>query len=62
MSCVASLDGPLGILSPAVVFLKLLFQEVCALKCGWDILPEEFRLRWEKVLQSLPSLDTTFST
>ena len=54
LKVVSSIYDPLGILSPAVVQLKKLFQEVCSLKCDWDIpLSKEFINKWKKVLLSL---------
>ena len=58
LKVVASIYDPLGILSSFVINLKLLFQEVCALKCDWDItLPEEFCRKWKKALSSLKDMD-----
>ena len=49
LKVVGSIYDPLGILLSFVINLKLLFQEVCALKCGWDItLPDEFCRKWKK--------------
>ena len=46
-----SIYDPLGTLAPLVIILKLLFQEVCAIKCDWDrALSEEFSGRWKKFL------------
>ena len=36
LSVVARLFDPLGLLSPIIVPMKVLFQELCASKCGWD--------------------------
>ena len=32
----ASLFDPLGLISPVIVFAKILFQEVCKQKIDWD--------------------------
>ena len=54
----ASIYDPLGILSPAVVILKLLFQEICALKLDWDVpLVDNFVLKWRKTIAALISID-----
>ena len=58
LKVVSSIYDPLGILSSLIINLKLLFQEVCALKCDWDIaLPEEFSCKWQKALLSLKDMD-----
>ena len=36
LSVVARLFDPLGLLSPIIVPLEVLFQELCVSKCGWD--------------------------
>ena len=36
LNVVARLFDPLGSLSPIIVPIKVLFQELCASKCGWD--------------------------
>ena len=48
----------LGILSPAVIPLKLLFQEICILKLDWDVpLPAEFTAKWKKLIGTLIKFD-----
>ena len=48
LSVLASLFDPLGIISPLITYVKVLFQEVCKAKTDWD---EEFtgetRRKWE---------------
>ena len=36
LSIIAKLFDPLGLVSPVIVGLKILFQELCTLKLGWD--------------------------
>ena len=36
LSVVARLFDPLGLLTPIIVPMKVLFQELCVSKCGWD--------------------------
>ena len=36
LSVLASLFDPLGLISPVIVFAKILFQEVCKQKIDWD--------------------------
>ena len=44
-------------MSPAIVRLKALFQEVCMMKCDWDVsLSNEFVEKWTKVLTSLQKI------
>ena len=59
LKTVASIYDPLGIMSPAVVRLKALFQEVCSIKCDWDVpLSPTFVEKWKKVLLELKNIDT----
>ena len=47
LSSIARIYDPLGLLCPAMLLLKQLFQDVCKLKVNWDSqLPEEFCQRW----------------
>ena len=58
LKTVSSIYDPLGLLSPAVICFKLMFQEVCSLKCNCDFpLADEFKVRWHKLLLSLLNLD-----
>ena len=52
---IASLYDPLGIISPVIITMKCLFQEVCALKeLDWDTpLPINVVQRWEKWVNEL---------
>ena len=56
---VASLCDPLGIISPVIITMKCLFQEVCALKeLDWYTpLPTNFVQRWEKWVNELENTD-----
>ena len=57
LKTIASIFDPLGVLSPAVVNLKLLFQEICSMKLDWDSpLPENLIIKWEKTLKRLQRL------
>ena len=54
LQTLATFFDPLGVLSPAILLLKLLFQEVCRMKCNWDEqLPSDFVTKWKQVLTSL---------
>ena len=54
LSVLTSLFYPLGILSPLITYVKVLFQEVCKAKIDWD---EEFtgktRRKWEVCCRDL---------
>ena len=48
LSITAQFYDPLGLLSPVMLPLKCMFQEICQLKTGWDeALPEELCLKKE---------------
>ena len=48
------LFDPLGIISPVVVSMKILFQEICSGKLDWDeVLTEELKGRWDKWIEDL---------
>ena len=58
LSVVAGIYDPLGILCALVIILKLLFQEVCAMKVDWDVqLSNDFTDRWISALQFLASFE-----
>ena len=58
LKVLSSVFDPLCVLSPAVVKLKILFQDLCCLKIDWDThLSELLIIRWKKILQDLPSVD-----
>ena len=49
-----SFFDPLGILSPVIVQMKLLFQLLCHENVAWDApLPEQVRRQWRAWLQDL---------
>ena len=57
LSLLASLFDPLGIVSPVTVSVKILFQELCEDKVGWDDkLNGERASRFEKWLKELQSV------
>ena len=60
LSSLAKLFGPLGIVSPISVTAKILFQELCLTKLGWDEeLSEEQRVKrdlWIKELQEVGTI------
>ena len=55
LSSIARIYDPLGLLSPLLVPLKRLFQDVCKLKVNWDsCLPDEFCQRWHNIVNDIP--------
>ena len=57
LSVLASIFDPLGLVSPIAVAIKILFQDMCIEKLGWDEpLPEDKSVRWRTWLINL--LDT----
>ena len=54
LSTLAGIFDPLGITSPVSVTGKVLFQEICVNKLGWDEpLPQELALKWQTWLKDL---------
>ena len=57
LSMIAKLFDPLGLVSPIIVSAKVLFQELCTMKLGWDDeLPEQMQNRWKAVVSDLNSV------
>ena len=58
LSVVSSVYDPLGLLCPFVLSAKLLVQELCKQKYGWDDeLPPEDVTRWLQWLEDLPKVE-----
>ena len=54
LSSTARFFDPLGLLSPVILPLKCMFQEICHLKLGWDeALPEGHTSCWKELLQDM---------
>ena len=54
LSSTARFYDPFGLLSPVILPLKCMFQEICHLKLGWDeALPEGLASRWKELLQDM---------
>ena len=48
---------PLGLISPIVLQIKILFKEACALKCTWDdILNDKFIEKWKNFFRELQNV------
>ena len=44
----------LGIISPTIITLKILFQKNCMMKINWDdVLPEVITAEWQNILENL---------
>ena len=55
---IASIYDPLGLISPILVKMKNLFQDVCSSKISWDTeLPPEFMSQWTIILQQLEEIN-----
>lgn len=54
LSITARFYDPLGLLSPVILPLECMFQEICHLKLGWDeALTEGLAFRWKELLQDM---------
>eukprot|EP00795_Rhopilema_esculentum_P011404 gene11404-21602_t len=61
LSSTAKIYDPLGLLSPIVVPLKLLFQELCKKKVNWDTkLSEEISTEWRTIVSDIQSSPPVF--
>ena len=48
LSSTAKIYDPMGLISPVVLMMKVLFQETCKAELDWDMpLPLELSIRWE---------------
>ena len=51
----ASIYGPLGIVSPVTLMGKIIFRDICDQHLKWDSeLPEHLKERWRRFVKSLP--------
>ena len=54
LKVLSSVYDPLGIVSPTVITLKMLFQSICMMKINWnDILPETIIAEWQNILENV---------
>ena len=59
LSLIARLFDPLGLISPFVMFAKVLFQDVWRLGLDWDeVLPEELQFKFQKWVKGIEILKT----
>ncbi|KAK7886828.1 hypothetical protein WMY93_026449 [Mugilogobius chulae] len=57
LSYLSSMYDPLGFIAPISLPGKILLQELCRRKCGWDSeLPPDIQQRWTKWFRDLPKL------
>ncbi len=55
LSIVTNIYNPLDIAAPFILPAKFILQGLCRRGIGWDeVIPEEYRIRWEKWLAELP--------
>ena len=58
LSVVASVYDLLGFVAPFILTAKLILQDLCKKKLGWDDkIPEEDSERWKAWLEALPKLE-----
>ncbi|XP_028394892.1 uncharacterized protein LOC114519037 [Dendronephthya gigantea] len=58
LSIISSVYDPLGFAAPFVFQAKLILQDLCRMKLGWDEeIPEEHLNRWRSWLEELPKLE-----
>ena len=58
LSIISSVYDPLGFATPFILNAKLILQDLCRNKYGWDDkIPDEFLYRWQAWLQELPKLE-----
>ena len=58
LSTISSLYDPLGMAAPFILAGKMILQDLCRQKLGWDEdIPEDLLIRWRQWLQELPALD-----
>ena len=58
LSIVSSLFDPLGFIAPYVMKAKILLQDLCRKKLGWDIaIGEQDRVQWFRWLEDLSKLE-----
>ena len=58
LSSSAKVFDPLGILSPVIINLKVLFQQLCKEKCDWDApLKDDIKENFEKTISDLRSCE-----
>ena len=57
LSAVSSIYDPLELISPFVLPAKVILQDLCRLRIGWDDpVPESQLMRWQKWMAELPKL------
>ena len=58
LSTTARFYDPIGLLSPVIVPLKILFQKICQLKLNWDdIIPQELCNQWIKLVNDIAKVN-----
>ena len=61
LSIIAGIYDPIGFLSPIIITLKILFQQICAKKGGWDeIINDEVKIEWYTWLKEVKTIDLRF--
>lgn len=59
LSVTSSIYDPLGILAPVTLSAKMMQQELCRRKCGWDdALPPDILRKWNSWIEGLAFLSS----
>ncbi|XP_062414582.1 uncharacterized protein LOC134107160 [Pungitius pungitius] len=57
LSMISSVYDPLGFLAPFTIPAKIILQDLCRLKCGWDdSVPQSVQQKWNKWMEDLESV------
>jgi len=57
LSITSSVYDPLGILAPVTLSAKIMQQELCRRKCGWDdVIPSDILTQWKRWLEDIKLL------
>lgn len=58
LSMIGSVYNPLGFLAPFTIPAKMILQDLCRLRCGWDeLIPQSFQQKWNKWLEELENVE-----
>ncbi len=58
LSMICSVYDPPGFLAPFTIPAKLIFQELCQIKCGWDDpIPQALQQKWSNWLEDLEKVE-----
>ena len=59
LSATSKFYDPLGLLSPVIIPLKCMFQEICQHKVNWDTpIPDELKKKWIEIMTDMSKVQT----